>query len=304
MKPTALFLPIAALLSLWGAPAAAQCVTVDPVIVPDIRLDPLDPTGAGQAIQPLQITFRRTGTDTTPLKVLYQIVDEDSPVQSRVGATAGPQIEWRSDDTSRPIGASRGDAYALLRSGTVALDADDASKQANLRLFLTDLREDLPAGVYREQFTVRYWCDESESSAPYEIPGIVTATVKVPNVLSANIAGASARGEIDFLDFAALSRSLSISVRSTGRYEVSARSVNGGIMLREGSASKDGANAIPYDVRFGGEALTLEESAALARPAAGLAGEQIPLEVVVQDVSSKRAGSYTDTLILTLTPVS
>lgn len=304
MKPSILLLPLAVGAMLCGTAAAAQCVSVDPVIVPDIRVDPLDAAGPAQAVQPVTLTFRRTGADAVPIKVLYQIVDEDSPVQSRVGATAGPQVEWRSDDSSRTIGASRGDAYALLRSGTVTLNVDDASKQADLRMFLTDLREDLPAGVYREQFTVRYWCDEADAAAPYEIPGIVTATVQVPNVLSANVAGASARGEIDFLDFAALSRSLSISVRSTGRYEVSARSENGGVMLREGSTARAAADVIPYDVRFGGERLALEENAVLGRPTAGLAGEQIPLEVVVQDVSSKRAGAYTDTLILTLTPVS
>jgi len=304
MKPSIILLPTVVAAMICGAPLAAQCVSMDPVIVPDIRVDPLDATGAAQAVQPLTLTFRRTGTVAAPIKVFYQIVDEDSPVQSRVGVTTGPRVEWRSDDASRMIGASRGDAYALLRSGVVALDEDDTSRQANVRLFLTDLREDLPAGVYREQFTVRYWCDEAEGAAPYEIPGIVTVAVQVPNVLSANIAGASAHGEIDFLDFATRSRSLSISVRSTGRYEVSARSENGGIMVREGSVSRQGADVIAYDVRFGGDPLTLEESAVLGRPAAGLAGEQIPLEVVVQDVSSKRAGSYTDTLILTLTPVS
>src|SRR3546814_7857675 len=81
------------------------------------------------------LNFRRTGSDTAaPLTVIYQILDEDSTVQSRVGASAGPQIEWRSNDSGNNIAASRSEAYALLRSAKVTLDPTEASKQSGLRL--------------------------------------------------------------------------------------------------------------------------------------------------------------------------
>jgi len=305
VKKLMMTLSLAAAPAAFCAPAAAQCVTIDPVVVPDLRIDPLDATGPAQVMQPTMLNFRRTGSDTAaPLTVIYQILDEDSTVQSRVGASAGPQIEWRSNDSGNNIAASRSEAYALLRSAKVTLDPTEASKQSGLRLFLTNLREDLPAGVYREQFTLRYWCDATELSMPYESPGIVTVTVQVPNVLSANIAGASSHGEIDFLDFAARSRSLAVSVRSTGRYAVTARSLNGSAMVREGSGGASGADRIAYEVRFGGQPLTLGSEAGFVNPRAGLGGEQIPLEVEVEDVSDKRAGTYADTLILTLAPVA
>lgn len=304
VKNFAMALAVALPLAAFGTTAAAQCVTVDPVIIADVRVDPLDATGAAQVMQPVTMMFRRVGVGNAPITVTYQIVDEDSSVRSRVGVTGGPQLEWRSDDSGRNIGATRNEAYALLRSGSVTLGADDNSQQATLRLFLTNLREDLPAGVYREQYTIRYWCADRDSSIPEEIPGIVTVTVQVPNVLSANVAGASTQGEIDFLDFSTLTRSLSVSVRSTGRFAVTARSVNGSVMLREGAAGTDKADRIPYVVRFGGRALALDTGAGFTNPRAGLAGQQIPLEVVVDDVSSKRAGAYSDTLILTLAPVT
>jgi hypothetical protein len=288
----------------FGAPAAAQCVTVDPVIVPALRVDPLDTTGAAQIMQPVTITFRRAGPGTGPLHVTYQIVDEDSSGPQRVGVTSGPQLEWRAGDSGRNIGAARNEAYALLRSGEAALGASEASEQSSLRLFLPNLREDYPAGVYREQFTVRYWCDEADVTHPYEIPGIVTVTVQVPNVLSANVAGASTRGEIDFLDFATLSRALSVSVRSTGPFAVTAESVNGSVMLREGARGTDAADRIPYVVTFGGRPLTLGAASSFTSPRTGLAGQQISLNVTVEDVSTKRAGRYSDTLVLTLAPVS
>src|SRR3546814_8004146 len=129
---------------------------------------------------------------------------------------------------------------------------------------------------------------------PYESPGIVTVTVQVPNLLRANLAGPSSHGEIDFLDFAARSRSLAVSVRSTGRYAVTARSLNGSAMVREGSGGASGADRIAYEVRFGGQPLTLGSEAGFVNPRAGLGGEQIPLEVEVEDVSAKRAGTYAD----------
>jgi hypothetical protein len=283
---------------------AAQCVTVDPVLVPALRVDPLDTAGAAQIMQPVTMTFRRVGIGTGPVHITYQIVDEDSDGPQRVGVTSGPQLEWRSGDSGRNIGASRNEAYALLRSGEVTLGATETSEQSALRLFLPNLREDFPAGVYREQFTVRYWCDDADVTHPYEIRGIVTVTVQVPNVLSANVAGASTRGEIDFLDFATLSRSLSVSVRSTGPYVVTAESLNGSVMLREGARGSDAADRIPYVVTFGGRSLALGAANSVVNPRAGLAGQQIPLNVTMDDVSTKRAGRYRDTLVLTLAPVS
>jgi hypothetical protein len=226
----------------FGTAASAQCVTVDPVIVPAVRIDPLDAAGSAQIMQPVTITFRRVGAAADQVRVAYQIVDEDSPGPPRVGVTSGPQLEWRSDDSGRNIGASRNEAYASLRSGEVELGPNDTSKQSSLRLFLPNAREDLPAGVYREQFTLRYWCGDPEATHPFEMRGIVTVAVQVPNVLSANVAGASTHGEIDFLDFATLSRALMVSVRSTGPFAVTAQSLNGSFMLREGAQGSDPAD--------------------------------------------------------------
>lgn len=295
---------VIALAAAAAAPSAyAQCVTVDPVIVPEVRLDPLDAAGAAQIVQTVSLQFRRTGVGTGPVRIAYQIVDEDSAVQARVGASGGPQIEWRGDDAGRNIGATRNEAYAPLRTGTVLLDTNDNSAEKIVRLFLTNLREDLPAGVYREQYTIRYWCDDQNTAIPEEIPGVVAVTVQIPNVLSANVAGASTHGEIDFLDFSTLTRSLSVSVRSTGRFAVTARSLNGSTMTRQGSPGSQDLDRIAYDVRFGGRPLAVDSGAALTSPRAGLAGNHFPLEIIVSDVSGKRAGIYSDTLILTLSPV-
>lgn len=297
----------AALSALAVAPAAwAQCVTVDPVIIPQVRVDPMDAAGAAELVQPFQLTFRRAAVGSEALTVRYQIVDDDSAAIARVGQSQGPLVEWTGPDSPRNIGALRSEAYALLRSGVVVLGEGDPAAQRSLMLRLGDLRADLPAGVYREQFTVRFWCEDGETALPYETAGAVAVTVAVPNVLSASIGGASVRGEIDFMDFETLTRTLQVSVRSTGPFRVSARSQNRGVMLREGAgASALASDQVRYRADFGGQALTIDgSSGAQTLPRAGLTGRQIPLDVRVEDVSGNRAGAYADTLYLTLEPAN
>lgn len=302
MKKLCVVLLATIVMPFLAAPAYAQCVVADPVAVPDISVDPLDATGANELVQPLTLRFRRVGVDTPPLTVTYQIVDEDSSVAMRIGMDAGPQVEWRSNDSGRDIGALRRESYALLRSGTVSLSAGETSKDVGLRLFVRNLQEDLPAGVYREQYSVRYWCGDPTATVPNDLSGVVSVAVRIPNVLSANVAGGSARGEIDFQDFASLSRSVAISVRSTGPYKVTAHSLNEGYMVRAGGAATSELDRISYTLRFGGQAMTPDTGAAFAYPRAGLQGLTISLEVKVEDVSAKRAGKYSDTIMLTLAP--
>lgn len=304
MKTRLIAVLVAAGAAVPAGQALAQCATLDPVIVPQIRVDPLDAAGPGELVQSFVLIFRRTGLETTPQVVRYQIVDEDSSVQSRVGMTRGPTVEWQGPDSSRDIGAFRSEAYSLLRSSRVALGENDQSAQADVRLRLTNLRDDLPAGVYREQFTVRYWCGEDSAELPYESHGTVAVSVAVPNVLSANVAGASVRGQIDFADFDMLSRTLQVSVRSTGPYQVTARSANGGVLLRERVGAGDAADRIRYAAQFDGQPLAVDAGSAQRMPRAGLLGRQIPLDVRVEAVDDKRAGVYADTILLTLAPAN
>ncbi|MDB5422069.1 MAG: hypothetical protein JWR59_2016 [Brevundimonas sp.] len=293
-------------LSLAAPSAWAQCATVDPVIVPQIRVDPLAASEATDLIQPLQLTFRRSGVGSAPVTLRYQIIDDDSSAIARVGLSQGPVIDWTSSDSSRSIGALRYEAYSLLRTGVVTIGDDDGAVQRSVTLRLGDVRSDIPAGVYREQFTVRYWCEAEEMGLPYESAGAIAVSVAVPNVLSASVAGASLRGEIDFMDFATLSRTLQVSVRSTGPYRVTARSENGSALVREGvETSPRASDRINYSADFAGEGLGLVSAAgARQMPRAGLTGRLIPLIVNIDNIKGKVAGRYFDTIYLTLEPAN
>ena len=291
--------------AIFAAPAAwAQCVTIDPVVVPQVRLDPMDAAGAGELAQPCSLTFRRATVDGAPIQLRYQILDEDSAVLSRVGLSEGPVVAWQASDSARDIGGLRNQGYALMNSGRVVLEQDEVAEQRQVTLRLTDLRADLWAGVYREQFTVRFWCDEEGVTPPFETMGAVAVSVAVPNVLSASVAGATAHGEIDFLDFSALTRSLQVSVRSTGPYRVTARSENGGVMVRDGSGGSLETDRIPYVATLEGGAIDARGASAVVMPRAGLVGRQFPLSVTVEGVENNRAGRYAVTLYRTLEPAN
>ncbi len=290
---------------IWAGAVQAQCATVEPVAAPEIRLDPLNARGAGELMQPFLLTFHRVGSTETATDLRYQIVDEDSNVVARVGLSQGPAIEFQSADASNEIGAFRSEAYALMRTGRARFDVNDTVARTTVFLRLTDLRADLAAGVYREQFTVRYWCGDATSSAPFEQQAAVAVAVQIPNVLSANIAGASTTGEIDFMDFSVRSRALNLSVRSTGPYTMTARSANGGALLREGARlGGDPADRVAYQTRLDGRSLSLDGRVPPPMSRAGLAGRQMALEVEVEDTAGKRAGLYADTLLVTFSPVN
>ena len=55
--------------SLSGV-AFAQCAAVDPVVVPQIRVDPLDAAGPAELVQPVILTFRRTDLSVAPLTIV------------------------------------------------------------------------------------------------------------------------------------------------------------------------------------------------------------------------------------------
>lgn len=305
MFKSALGLTAFAAVAVASTSAYAQCVTVDPVIVPQVRADPLDAGASAEMLQPFALTFRRATTDDGPIDIRYQIVDEDSSAIARVGLSKGPMVAWTSAESQRDIGALRSGSSTLLHSGVARLSDREPADQRTVTLRLSDLRADLPAGVYREQFTVRFWCEAGETGAPYEATGAVSVSVAVPNVLSASVAGASLRGEIDFMNFEALSRSIQISVRSTGPYRVTARSLNGGVLLRDAVSGPPGeADRIAYSAALDGESLDVEGRKGLVRSRSGLAGQKIPLDIRVEGVSQKRAGRYADTLFLTLEPAN
>ena len=301
-------LPVCTTLSLLAlAPAAlAQCATVDPVIVPQIRVDPLDAGGPTNLIQPFQLTFRRATVDTKPLIVRYQIVDDDSSAIARVGLSQGPVVDWTSSDSSRSIGAVRSQGYVLLRTGVATIGENDTAAQRSVTLRLDDVRTDIPAGIYREQFAVRYWCEAEETGIPYEAMGAVSVSVAVPNVLSASVAGTSLRGEIDFMDFNSLSRSIQVAVRSTGPYRVTARSANGSALVRVGSGrTARPSDRIGYTASFDGDPLVVGNAdSSRLMPRAGLAGRSVALDVTIGNIKDNVAGLYTDVIYLSVAPAN
>lgn len=277
--------------------AVADCVTVDQVTVPEIRLDPMN-GGVGVVSQSFYLTFTPTGPVTgRGLVIQYRISDEDSTPLQRVGQSAGPVVEWWGGGD---LGAPRIGDFDRGSQGAILFE-DNTSVAVPVTLNLPEPQADLAAGIYRESFTVRFMCNPKDRIID-DAPGRVGVSVAIPNIISANVAGAGSSGQIDFGDFANLSRSLNLSVRSTGPFEIRAESENAGALLRDGAAAPDEADRIPYRVTVDGLSLDLNGGWSSRQPRVGLLGRHFPLEVNVDDVSANRAGEYRDTLRVIFAP--
>ena len=66
---------IAAAAGLPGA-ASAACVTIDPVVLPQLRVDPLDASGPGAATQPFTVTFRLEAAHRSGNQILATIASD------------------------------------------------------------------------------------------------------------------------------------------------------------------------------------------------------------------------------------
>jgi len=90
---------------------------------------------------------------------------------------------------------------------------------------------------------------------------------------------------------------LQIRVNSTGRYSLNVSSENAG-RLRLGTTEW----YVPYSLAIGGMHVNLSGTDTLAGPTgAGLTREALPIHFVIDDVSGRRAGTYSDVISISVT---
>ncbi|HAG36182.1 hypothetical protein BA950_04980 [Erythrobacter sp. SAORIC-644] len=89
---------------------------------------------------------------------------------------------------------------------------------------------------------------------------------------------------------------LQLRLSSTGPYEIDIVSANNG-RLRLGSSEW----SIPYSVAIDGQVTNLGAPASIAnRPESGLRRDSLPMRFVIGKIDDVRAGSYTDTLSISV----
>jgi spore coat protein U-like protein len=108
---------------------------------------------------------------------------------------------------------------------------------------------------------------------------------------------------INFGDFTTTTQTLAIAVKSTSSINVSVATANGSQMVLSGAVSPFPTNSsIPYTMNYAGTAVS-SGSSLINQTRAGVAGGTRNLVLTLPALpSGKLAGTYSDTITLTLTP--
>jgi virulence-associated protein VagC len=108
---------------------------------------------------------------------------------------------------------------------------------------------------------------------------------------------------INFGNFTTTTQQVQVALRSTSSLNVAVTTANGSKMVRVGTPAPFPANAvIPYTMRYNGNLIAT--GVPLTNQArAGVSGASFPLQLQLAGIpSGKLAGSYSDTITLTVTP--
>jgi spore coat protein U-like protein len=111
---------------------------------------------------------------------------------------------------------------------------------------------------------------------------------------------------LDFENFTALSQQLNVGLRSTGPIDVQLTTQNQRKMILAGAPSPAPLNSyIAYRITLNGRSVATDPYVLTGAPRVGVAGKSWPLVLSLPaPPSGKVAGSYSDTITLTVTPGS
>jgi spore coat protein U-like protein len=268
----------------------------------DVTYDPLGAQGTNQIVRPLSLRVaRNSGSGSST--VIAQFVDWDSNATLRIGSR-GPIYTIEGNNT---VVTNRYNAALLPNqyfAHTFQSKKSDMYESVNGLQFFIDPGQDIPAGVYDETLNVQYRCLNGslfDHSTDWQ-SGVLHVSVNVPSKLVANLSGGSTSGTLDFGDFNDHVRGAMVNVNSTGPFTVSIDSDNYGHMVLDGMAHPGHDARIDYGLSFNGFPTRLGSQMHFFRT--GIGGAGFPLVVYTNDLLGKRAGTYRDTLTVTVTPTA
>lgn len=219
----------------------------------------------------------------------------DGPAQYDVIWPDDPSRQFLSTGTT-PLGPFSGANVTL---------GDQQTATATLRILIPP-GQTVMAGRHAENFAIRYRCYSGDTpiGGEQEQPTseMTGFAINVARVVTARLAGEQTEGRIDFGVVDAdtnLSRSISVSARSTTPYVITLESVNGGVMIGDG-----GLGAVRYRLTF--DNVELPVGGELRCPIAGAPNgiyAMLGVELSRDDVISLPAGHYNDTVTLTFAPL-
>ena len=290
------------------SPAMAEAcgsVSFSPVSLTIPNWDPLAP---GQQAATFSATIRRASSSSEGARLIF--LDSNDLVApaylGRIPNSRGPRYEVRDSSGTNVLFGRYSDVRAqgnplitlppgasddtVAVSYTVVVPANTGS---------TDFRN----GNYTESLRYALQCFDSQSTSggvdgPRAGPML---NLTIPNLVSLTTASPQT---LDFQNFTSLMQQLNVALKSTGPVTVDISSLNIRRMVRQGAPLPYPANSvIDYSMTLNGQPIAANPTILPNLARAGVPGASWPLRLRLPAIpSGKVAGSYQDTITLTLTP--
>jgi len=289
---------------------AAQCATVSfsPGSVSVPGWNPITP-GAQQASFTMMLT--RVNTATTGIRIIFTDSNDSSqPVKLGTSGTAsGPQYQVLDPSGNNIVYPLNTSISAVKPTPLVEYLNKNSNNtvSVSLRVYVPSNTPgtDFGNGTYGETLSYIIQCTNSgNNNNPIDGPTSGPAvSLTIPNLVSLTTASAAT---LDFQNFTSLTQSLNVGLKSTGPVNVAIDSTNKLLMVRAGAASPYPDNStIAYLMSLRSTNIPSLPAMLTNQPRAGVAGTTWPLVLSLPSTpSGKIAGSYSDTITLTLTPGS
>lgn len=299
------------LFGLTANALAANCatITVSPATPSIPQWNPLNPT-----IQEATFTVTVTRVSSTSKSVRLIFLDNNSnATPPRIGSAAGPRyqiIDTGSGDTiSYPSGTQiSGLNHPAIQFGNGTNNTVTANMKVRILANSTPIEDFTGGNVFTETLSYAAACFKNNGNGNGGANGTddavasnLTLNLTIPKLASIVTATPAT---INFGNFTTTTQQAQVSVKSTSSLNVSASTTNTGKLVRSGAGASPPLNSyIPYSMKFNN--VTLAPGSTLTNQArAGVLGISYPLLLTLTDgiPSGKLAGTYSDTITLTITP--
>lgn len=287
----------------------AQCATV--TFSPgNVTLPNYDPIAGSEIQASFTATITRVSPATTKVRLIFVDSDTGAGTIPRIGAI-GTQLgpAYNILDPGGNIAAfSLNSDVTLKRNPTISLpvgpSGDSVSVSYLVDVLSNSLVRDYRNGNYGETLTYSIQCFQGliSQGSDTQLSG-PNLSVTVPNLVSMTTASPQT---LDFQNFTMLTQQLNVGLKSTGPVDVELITENQRRMVLVGAPSPAPLNSyIAYRITLNGRSITTDPYVLTNAPRIGGAGRAWPLLLSLpSQPSGKVAGSYSDTITLTITPGS
>jgi hypothetical protein len=288
---------------------AAQCATVSfsPASINIANWDPITPASKQASVT---ATITRANSSTTSVRLIF-LDSNDRSQPTKLGTNAGasgPNYQVLTSSGVNilfPLNTAVNGSNAPLLSYASKSTSNAVSATYTVNVPANAAGTDFANGSYGETLSYAVQCfangnKNNGSDGPTSGP-VVALTI--PNLVSLTTASAAT---LDFQNFTSLTQQLNIGLKSTGPVNVAINSDNNLKMVRLGASAPYPDNSqIKYFLSLRTAKIPNTPTTLTGQPRAGVGGTTWPLVLSLPNQpSGKVAGSYSDTITLTLTPGS